>query len=585
MAWSSIAQKALRQGKYKTVITLYEQKIQEQPNETSHYWYLGLAYLLKGEESTAQEIWISQLTQATAEDFEGWGQQLMTLLKTEALAQETLKKYHLAERIRWQIYQLDATDINNALDIILLSFKQKKFTPQLIEDLGLIEGVQEVNSTEVDPKKLQSVLTKILPFPTVATVELIEAGFPHIPNPKPLMETIMKTANEMTHDHHKPTYSVDLTKICLKFKPDDFYLLNDLLTFYQHSKNTEEALKTAHQLYQCLESSNNTKLLKTYITYRLLLCFIRYGAWTEAKKLTDTYYNLLSQLLQEDSPKIDEFLQERLVLMTFPLPYLGDRTPENRNYINKIAEIFQQETYVKFKLPKSSFPPRKKASNQPLKIGYIAHTLRKHSVGWLSRWLFHYHNLNKVEIFLYLVNQSEDELTEKWFKSKAKKTYKFSRNPQEIAQQIRKDKVDILVDLDSLTHNLTCHVLALKPAPIQVSWLGFDATGLPSVDYFIVDPYVVPENAQEYYRETLWRLPQTYLAVDGFEIGKQTRFRQDLGIPEDAIVYLTIQNQQKLNPDSVKSQLQIIANVPNSYLLTKFASDPQFIKPLYYQLA
>lgn len=63
--------------------------------------------------------------------------------------------------------------------------------------------------------------------------------------------------------------------------------------------------------------------------------------------------------------------------------------------------------------------------------------------------------------------------------------------------------------------------MAVKPAPIQVTWLGLDASGIPNIDYFIVDPYVLPENAQEYYQEKLWRLPHNYLAIDNLEIGEK----------------------------------------------------------------
>ena len=85
--------------------------------------------------------------------------------------------------------------------------------------------------------------------------------------------------------------------------------------------------------------------------------------------------------------------------------------------------------------------------------------------------------------------------------------------------------------------NVTCLVMALKPAPVQVTWLGLDASGLPTIDYFIADPYVLPENAQVHYTEKLWRLPNTYLAVDGFEIGIPTLRKDDLGIPDDAVTY------------------------------------------------
>jgi predicted O-linked N-acetylglucosamine transferase (SPINDLY family) len=154
-----------------------------------------------------------------------------------------------------------------------------------------------------------------------------------------------------------------------------------------------------------------------------------------------------------------------------------------------------------------------------------------------------------------------------------------------IAEQIQADEIDILVDLDSLTYNLNSQVMCLKPAPIQITWLGMDASGIPSIDYFIADPYVLPENAQNYYSEKIWRLSNTYLAIDGFEVGTPTLRRENLGIPNDAIIYLTVQSGLKRHPDTIRLQLEIIKAVPNSYLLIKGFANSEIIQNLFKSLS
>jgi predicted O-linked N-acetylglucosamine transferase (SPINDLY family) len=99
--------------------------------------------------------------------------------------------------------------------------------------------------------------------------------------------------------------------------------------------------------------------------------------------------------------------------------------------------------------------------------------------------------------------------------------------------------------------------------------LGFDASGLPAIDYFLADPYVLPESAGEYYTETIWRLPQTYVAVDGFEVAVPTLRRDRMEIPQDAVVYFSAQSGAKRNPSNVRAQIQILKEVPNSFLLIK----------------
>jgi predicted O-linked N-acetylglucosamine transferase (SPINDLY family) len=151
--------------------------------------------------------------------------------------------------------------------------------------------------------------------------------------------------------------------------------------------------------------------------------------------------------------------------------------------------------------------------------------------------------------------------------------------------KINEDEIDILVDLDSLTSYGICAILALKPAPIQVSWLGYDATGFPTVDYFIADNYVLPASAQDYYTEKIWRLPQNYIGIDGFTVGTPTISRESLDIPNDGIIYFSSQTGLKRNPDNIRLQMQIIKQVPNSYFLLKsFRSNHEdlrdFIAPL-----
>ena len=165
------------------------------------------------------------------------------------------------------------------------------------------------------------------------------------------------------------------------------------------------------------------------------------------------------------------------------------------------------------------------------------------------------------------------------------KSYKLGHDAIAIAKQIEEDEIDILVDLDSITLDISCEVMALKPAPVQVTWLGLDASGIPAIDYFIADPYVLPENAQEYYSEKIWRLPNTYIAVDSFEVLFPTIHRSQFNIPTDAIVYLSSQTGYKRHPDNIRLQMQIIKSVPNSYLLIKGIADQEGIKSFFTEIA
>ncbi|MBC1257472.1 O-linked N-acetylglucosamine transferase, SPINDLY family protein, partial [Trichormus variabilis V5] len=228
---------------------------------------------------------------------------------------------------------------------------------------------------------------------------------------------------------------------------------------------------------------------------------------------------------------------------------------------------------------------KQERTNNKIRIGYLSYCLKSHSVGWLARWLFEHHDRSKFEINAYFINTNPDlDPLHEWYLSKVDKAYK-STNTSELAEQIYQDEIDILIDLDSITLDISCEVIGMKPAPVQVTWLGWDASGSPSVDYFIADPYVLPESAQEYYKEKIWRLPQSYIAVDGFEVSVPTVTREELDIPHDAVVYLCGQRGFKRHPDITRLQLKIIKEVPNSYFLIKGISDEDSIKLFFDGLA
>ncbi|MHC5824825.1 MAG: O-linked N-acetylglucosamine transferase, SPINDLY family protein, partial [Nostoc sp.] len=232
-------------------------------------------------------------------------------------------------------------------------------------------------------------------------------------------------------------------------------------------------------------------------------------------------------------------------------------------------------------------PPSSKTKKKVLKIGYLSHYLKQHSVGWIARWLFKYHDAENFKIYSYLINPRVQDNLQQFFIESSYQTHTIEAadSIRKLSEQIRKDEIDILVDLDSTTLDFVCEVLAVKPAPIQVTWLGMDASGLPSIDYFIADPYVLPEESQSYYSEKIWRLPQTYVAVGGFEVQTPTLRREQIDIPLDAIIYFVGQKDYKRHLDNTRLQLKIIKQVPNSYLLVKGFSDLEACQKFYENLA
>jgi predicted O-linked N-acetylglucosamine transferase (SPINDLY family) len=306
------------------------------------------------------------------------------------------------------------------------------------------------------------------------------------------------------------------------------------------------------------------------------------GEWLKIPEIAAQHRKILQQFVAEEQQVISDMT---IVGAPFFLNYLYDE-PRAMHYLrNAIGDICSKSVKSSNKILAKNEEYQSPPKNGLLRIGYIASTLTRHSVGWLSRWTFHHHDTQNMQVFIYHVGQVDnDPFNQRFFRSKANTSYYLNGNAEEIAALIKQDEIDILIDLDSV-NTITYKVMCYKPAPVSATWLGWDASGCPEIDYFIADPYVLPTGAEEYYHSKIWRLPQTYVAIDGFEVEVPTKRRSDYQIPEDAIVYLCTQKSYKHHPDILRLQMQIIKQVPNSYLLVKLLANPESLMKIYQELA
>jgi predicted O-linked N-acetylglucosamine transferase (SPINDLY family) len=377
--------------------------------------------------------------------------------------------------------------------------------------------------------------------------------------------------------------SLELIEHCLDYQPNHLELLSLLAKFQLKVENYPASIQAAQQVLALSQDPIQQAVARA----ELLKILITAGDWSNIKSMLTSFRQDLELLPTLPDIRFDSGLLQNLLVKTGSLAYLQDHLSENRHYQNLVADLFVKSLQKILPQPPTQFPaPVPKPATEKLKIGYIGSTFHRHSVSWLNRWLFQHHNKQEFEIYIYSFGDVlEDPFFKAWFEPQVHFIAESRNKTGAIIRKIKDDKIDILVDLDSYTLDLTCTIMAAKPAPIQVTWLGTDASGLSTIDYYIADPYVLPEDAQAHYREKIWRLPQTYIAVDGFEVGYPTLHRQDLDIPANAIVYYSSQVAFKRHPETMRLQLEIIKQVPDSYLLIKGIGDPQIIKTYFTELA
>jgi predicted O-linked N-acetylglucosamine transferase (SPINDLY family) len=149
---------------------------------------------------------------------------------------------------------------------------------------------------------------------------------------------------------------------------------------------------------------------------------------------------------------------------------------------------------------------------RPLRIGYVSADFRNHPV---ARYLMPalWHHGSQVKVTCYSNSQMEDDTT-RLMKRCADAWVNISRmKDDEAADRIRADGIDILIDLSGHTAGNRLPVFARKPAPVQVSWLGyFNTTGMDAMDYFISDPVHVTPEMEQWFSEKIVRLPDAYVA-------------------------------------------------------------------------
>lgn len=231
----------------------------------------------------------------------------------------------------------------------------------------------------------------------------------------------------------------------------------------------------------------------------LNLCYAKAGIQTTLGNASASRMIYMPILEDADVP-----IQSKLSALTnmlFSANYDPELTAE---------ELYQQYSWVKRLLPQQKyFEWHSPSKHKKIRIGYVSSDFKRHACSFFIEPFIEQHNKNVVEIYAYSGVQLEDEVTERLKPMFDHWHYVTRMSDIDLAELIRKDEIDILVDLSGHTGGHRLSVFALKPAPIQMSWLGYGyTTGLPQVDYFLCDWEVAPEGSERLFSEKPLRLPR-----------------------------------------------------------------------------
>ena len=174
--------------------------------------------------------------------------------------------------------------------------------------------------------------------------------------------------------------------------------------------------------------------------------------------------------------------------------------------------------------------------------------------------IFELHDRNRFEIFAYAYDQDDGSAIRSRIRGACEHFVDIAAESHvAAARRIRDDGVDILVDLTGYTLGGRAAILALRPAPVQVNWLGYPGTmGAGFIDYIIGDPFVIPEGADSCYSEKVVRLPDCYQVNDRKrELSDLTPSREACGLPAAGFVFCCFNQTVKILPDVFAQFLHI----------------------------
>lgn len=224
-----------------------------------------------------------------------------------------------------------------------------------------------------------------------------------------------------------------------------------------------------------------------------------------------------------------------------------------------------------------SFPVTRRdyaRSKQPLdsrklRIGYLSADFCRHATALLAIELFERHDRSRFEIIAYSHGpEDRSELGARLRAAFDRFVDLCSLTDSEAADLIHADGIDILVELKGYTKGARTGISALRPAPVQVSFLGFPGTmGADFIDYVIADPFVLPMDHQAAFSEKIVHLSHCYQPNDTRRlIADLTPTRAQCGLPEQGFVFCTFNNSYKITPVFFDIWMRLLRDVPGSVL-------------------
>jgi protein O-GlcNAc transferase len=216
-----------------------------------------------------------------------------------------------------------------------------------------------------------------------------------------------------------------------------------------------------------------------------------------------------------------------------------------------------------------AMPPPPRRAHPGIRVAYISHDFHAHATSFLMAELFELHDHADFSIFGVSFARDDGSAVRRRIAAACDEFVDMAdSSDHEIARWLREQEIDIAVDLKGFTGFSRPGVFALRPAPVQVNYLGHPGTlGAGFIDYLIADEFLIPPDARRFYTEKIAYLPDSYQVNDRKRsVSRAVPSRQDAGLPAEGFVFCCFNNNWKITAPLFDVWMRLLAAVPNSVL-------------------
>lgn len=282
---------------------------------------------------------------------------------------------------------------------------------------------------------------------------------------------------------------------------------------------------------------------------QLLYCRLELCAWSEIPDITARCRKLLGQGIAPLEPSCFLFVPE----------------------ISAAEQLSLTAKFAQQLIPANSLPsPGVEADpERRLRIGYLCEMFHEHATAYLVTGVLESHNHAGFEIHAFSYGPPDSGDMRRRLVGACDRFHDVaSLDIESLAERIRAESIDILIDLNGWTGNTRSAVLAFRPAPVQVNWLGYPGTlgSRRFADYLIGDPVVTPLSQQPFYAEMLALMPHCYQPNDRRRAIASVPSRQEAGLPAQGFVFCSFNRSLKITAQIFACWCDLLRDVPNSVL-------------------